>query len=107
MAVSSVGVIGAGQMGNGIAHVMALAGYDVLLNDISAEALEKAIAQIQKNLDRQVSREKISAAERDAALAKIKPVQALADLGQCDLVIEAATEKEAVKHAIFAELLPH
>lgn len=107
MAVSSVGVIGAGQMGNGIAHVMALAGYDVLLNDISAEALQKAMAQIQKNLDRQVSREKITGAERDAALARIKTVQALADLGQCDLVIEAATEKEAVKHAIFAELVPH
>ena len=107
MAVETVGVVGAGQMGNGIAHVMALAGYKVLLNDIDQEALDKGIATVRKNLDRQVSRGKISAAERDAALARIVPTLTLSDLGQTDLVIEAATERETVKQAIFEDLLPH
>ncbi|MTH62967.1 3-hydroxybutyryl-CoA dehydrogenase [Paracoccus shanxieyensis] len=107
MTIQSVGVIGAGQMGNGIAHVFALAGYDVLMTDISREAMDKAVALIGKNLDRQVSRDKISAAEKDAALGRIKTTSALADLGQCDLVIEAATERETVKQAIFEDLLPH
>ncbi|AXC49326.1 3-hydroxybutyryl-CoA dehydrogenase [Paracoccus suum] len=107
MAIQSVGVIGAGQMGNGIAHVFALAGYDVLMTDISAEALEKAVALIDKNLERQVSRQKITPADKAAAMGRIATTQTLADLGQCDLVIEAATEREAVKHAIFAELVPH
>ena len=107
MTIQSVGVIGAGQMGNGIAHVFALAGYDVLMTDISREAMDKAVALIGKNLDRQVSRDKISAAEKDAALGRIKTTSTLADLGQCDLVIEAATERETVKQAIFEDLLPH
>jgi len=107
MAIQTVGVIGAGQMGNGIAHVFALAGYDVLMTDISREAMEKAVALIEKNLDRQVSREKISATDKDAALGRIRTTMALADLGQCDLVIEAATERETVKQAIFDDLLPH
>lgn len=107
MAIQSIGVIGAGQMGNGIAHVFALAGYDVLMTDISAEALDKAKTQIAKNLERQVSRERITAAEKDAALARINSTMKLADLGQMDLVIEAATERETVKQAIFQELLPH
>ncbi|MDS9466603.1 3-hydroxybutyryl-CoA dehydrogenase [Paracoccus sp. MBLB3053] len=107
MAIKSVGVIGAGQMGNGIAHVFALAGYDVLMTDISRDAMDKAVALIGKNLDRQVSREKISAADKDAALGRIKTTLQLADLGQCDLVIEAATERETVKHAIFEDLVPH
>lgn len=107
MSISTVGIVGAGQMGNGIAHVFALAGYDVVLNDISAEALEKSVAVISKNLDRQVSREKITAAEKDAAMARIKTTQTLEDLGITDLVIEAATEREDVKNAIFAQLLPH
>ena len=94
-------------MGNGIAHVFALAGYEVLLNDISAEALDKALATVGKNLDRQVSREKISQAERDAAMARIKTTTPLTDLGPTDLVIEAATERETVKQAIFEDLLPH
>ena len=93
MAIQSVGVIGAGQMGNGIAHVFALAGYDVLLTDISAEALENAVTLIGKNLDRQLSREKITAADKDAALGRLRTTLQLADLGQCDLVIEAATER--------------
>ena len=107
MAVETVGVIGAGQMGNGIAHVLALAGYEVLLNDIDEAALDRALATIRKNLDRQVSREKIDAAERDAALDRISTTLTLADLGKTDLVIEAATERESVKQAIFADLLPH
>ena len=107
MAIKSVGVIGAGQMGNGIAHVFALAGYDVLMTDISREALDAAVALIETNLDRQVSREKISADDRDAALKRIATTMTLSDLGQCDLIIEAATEREAIKTAIFEDLVPH
>ncbi len=94
-------------MGNGIAHVMALAGYDVVLNDVSQQALDDALAAIDKNLARQVSRDKISASDMAAAMARITPTLALADIGATDLVIEAATEKEAVKQAIFDALLPH
>lgn len=107
MKISKVGIVGAGQMGNGIAHVFALAGYDVLLNDISAEGLEKAVATIDKNLTRQVSKEKISQGDMDATMARITTTMALEDLGQCDLVIEAATEREDVKNAIFEQLQPH
>jgi len=107
MEIKSVGVIGAGQMGNGIAHVMALAGYDVSLTDISQDALDKAVATIRKNLERQLSREKITQAEMDAALGRITTTLTLADLGQTDLVIEAATERETVKQAIFEDLQPH
>ena len=107
MDIQKVGVIGAGQMGNGIAHVFALAGYDVVMTDISRDALDKARALIEKNLDRQVSREKISAEERDAALGQISSTLVLAELGSCDLVIEAATERETVKAAIFEDLVPH
>ena len=108
MEITSVGVVGAGQMGNGIAHVMALAGYNVLLNDISDEALAAAMATIDRNIDRQVTRGKVDApTTRPRRWRGSAPRRQLADLGQADLVIEAATEKEAVKQAIFAELLPH
>src|SRR5690606_30024284 len=107
MAIQSVGVIGAGQMGNGIAHVFALAGYDVLMTDISQEALTKAVALIDHNLERQMHRGRISEADKNAALARIRTTLKLAELGQCDLVIEAATERESVKQAIFEDLLPH
>ncbi|TJZ89478.1 3-hydroxybutyryl-CoA dehydrogenase [Paracoccus gahaiensis] len=107
MAVQSVGVIGAGQMGNGIAHVFAVAGYDVLLTDISQDALDKAIALIDRNLERQVSRDKITAQVKATAMGHIRTTLKLADLGQCDLVIEAATERETVKQAIFEDLVPH
>ncbi|UWR29676.1 3-hydroxybutyryl-CoA dehydrogenase [Sulfitobacter sp. W002] len=107
MDIQTIGIVGAGQMGNGIAHVMALAGYDVLLNDVSADALAKAMKTVTGNMDRQVSREKITAAERDAAMARITTTQTLSDLGQSDLVIEAATERETVKQAIFEDLIPH
>jgi len=107
MEIAKIGIVGAGQMGNGIAHVTALAGYDVTLTDISAEALARAMALIRKNMERQVSRSKIAQAEMDAALARITTTQTLTDLGASDLVIEAATEREAVKQAIFVALLPH
>ncbi len=107
MEVKKVGIVGAGQMGNGIAHVCALAGYEVLVNDISQEALDRGIATVCKNLDRQVSRDKISEAERDEAMGRIGTTLQLKDLGQTDLVIEAATERETVKVAIFEDLVPH
>ncbi|KIC39999.1 3-hydroxybutyryl-CoA dehydrogenase [Ruegeria sp. ANG-R] len=107
MDVKSVGVIGAGQMGNGIAHVLALAEYDVLLNDISQDALDGAITTIETNLARQASRGKITDDAMKAALGRITTTLNLPDLGQTDLVIEAATEREAVKQAIFEDLLPH
>lgn len=107
MTVQTVGIIGAGQMGNGIAHVFALAGYDVLMTDISQEAMDKALALIDRNLERQVSRGKIIADTKRAAMARIRTTLRLADLGQTDLVIEAATERETVKQAIFEDLVPH
>ena len=107
MTIQSVGVVGAGQMGNGIAHVFALAGYDVLMTDISRDALDKAVALIDHNLERQVGKGRISDADKAAAMARIKTTLQLSDLGQTDLVIEAATERETVKQAIFEDLLPH
>ena len=107
MAIQSIGIVGAGQMGNGIAHVCALAGYDVVLSDVSQDALNAATALIDKNLERQVSREKIDAAEKDAAMGRIRTTLKLADVGPTDLIIEAATERETVKQAIFEDLLPH
>lgn len=107
MTVQSVGVVGAGQMGNGIAHVFALAGYDVLLNDIAQTSLDKALATIDRNIERQVSRGKVTADEKAAALSRIRTTLKLADLGATDLIIEAATERETVKQAIFEDLLPH
>jgi 3-hydroxybutyryl-CoA dehydrogenase len=107
MEISRIGVVGAGQMGNGIAHVLSLAGYEVLLHDVSRDAIDRAVSIISGNMDRQVSRGKISGEEKAAALALIKPTMALKDLGKTDLVIEAATERESVKQAIFDDLLPH
>ncbi|WP_068118100.1 3-hydroxybutyryl-CoA dehydrogenase [Tropicimonas marinistellae] len=107
MEIKTVGIVGAGQMGNGIAHVFALSGYDVTLNDISQEALDRGLGTIRKNLDRQVSKEKISAEDRDAALARIHPTLTLADLGKMDLVVESASERETIKNAIFEDLQPH
>ncbi|WEF25041.1 3-hydroxybutyryl-CoA dehydrogenase [Paracoccus sp. S3-43] len=107
MTVQTVGIIGAGQMGNGIAHVFALAGYDVLMTDISQDAMDKALALIDRNLERQVGRGKIAADDRKAAMGRIRTTLNLADLGQTDLVIEAATERETVKQAIFEDLVPH
>lgn len=107
MDIRTIGIIGAGQMGNGIAHVCALAGYDVLINDISGEALDRAMAQIDKNLARQVGKGLVTDADASSAKARIKSTLTLPDLGKTDLVIEAATERETVKDAIFKELVPH
>jgi 3-hydroxybutyryl-CoA dehydrogenase len=108
--IRNVGVIGAGQMGNGIAHVCALAGFHVLLNDIATKRITEGLETISGNLARQVSRQRISDEEREAALKRIAPAETLKALADCDLVIEAATEKEEVKRKIFtavcAELKP-
>ena len=107
MDIKTVGVVGAGQMGSGIAHVFALAGYNMLLNDISEDALNKAVDLIDRNIERQVSRGKVSAEDKAAAMARIRTTTKLPDLGPSDLIIEAATERETVKQAIFEDLLPH
>ena len=101
-----IGVIGAGQMGRGIAHVCALAGLDVVLTDISPEALARGIETIDANMSRQVARGRISEEEKDAALAHIATSPDYAAFGDCDMVIEAATEKEDVKREIFKTLVP-
>ncbi|MBY6003379.1 3-hydroxybutyryl-CoA dehydrogenase [Salipiger bermudensis] len=107
MDISKIGVVGAGQMGNGIAHVMALAGYEVRLSDVSPDALDKAMTLIAANMDRQVSRGKIAQEDRDGALGRISATLDIAEIGQTDLVIEAATEQETVKQKIFDSLAPH
>ncbi len=107
MKISRVGVVGAGQMGNGIAHVFALAGYEVVMTDISTDALEAARKLIERNLDRQVGKGAISEDEKSETMDRISSTPVLTELGSCDLIIEAATEREAVKTAIFEELVPH
>jgi len=104
MAIKSVGVIGAGQMGNGIAHVCALRGFDVMLNDVSAERIKAGMATINGNMARQVSKNLITEDERKTALPRIKPAEKYDELASCDLVIETATEKEEVKRKIFTDL---
>ncbi|MFC3675010.1 3-hydroxybutyryl-CoA dehydrogenase [Ferrovibrio xuzhouensis] len=104
--IKTIGVIGAGQMGNGIAHVCALAGYDVVLQDINAEQLGKALETIQGNLHRQVARGKVSEADSAAALTRIRTSNSINAFKETDFVVEAATENEAVKKKIFAELCP-
>lgn len=106
-AIERVGVIGAGQMGGGIAHVCALAGLDVTVLDVRAEALEQAVQSISGNMDRQVAKGAVSAEQKAAALDRITTSTDYAGFGDADLVIEAATEKEAVKRAIFEALIPH
>jgi 3-hydroxybutyryl-CoA dehydrogenase len=102
--IQTVGVIGAGQMGNGIAHVCALAGYSVLLNDVSADRIKAGMATINGNMTRQVSKKTISEDDRTKALARIKGAEKYDALGTCDIVIETATEKEDVKRKIFSEV---
>ncbi|MDP8915893.1 MAG: 3-hydroxybutyryl-CoA dehydrogenase [Pseudomonadota bacterium] len=104
--IKTVGVIGAGQMGAGIAHVSALAGYDVLLCDVDPARTGAGLEVIRKNLARQVSKSLVEQAAADGALARIRPADGYDALQPADLIIEAATEKEAVKLAIFAELTP-
>lgn len=102
--IKTVGVVGAGQMGNGIAHVCALAGYDVLLADADASRIDAALQTITKNLGRQVHREIISAADSDAALKRIKGAPKLAAFEACDLVIESIVEQDDAKKKVFADL---
>ena len=102
--IQTVGVVGAGQMGNGIAHVCALAGFDVMLNDVSVDRLKASLATINGNMSRQVGKKAISDEDRKAALGRIKTAEKYDDLGNCDLVIETAVEKEDVKRKIFSEL---
>jgi 3-hydroxybutyryl-CoA dehydrogenase len=104
MAVEKIGVIGAGQMGTGISHVLALAGYDVMLDDINKDALSKAIGVIEKNMQRQAAKGAITEAQIAPALARIRTTQNIDDLQDRDLVIEAATEDEAIKKKIFQDL---
>src|SRR6188508_2511928 len=101
--IKKVGVIGAGQMGNGIAHVAALAGFDVVLNDVSSDRLKSGMATINGNLARQVSKKAVSEDDKNKALARIKLAEKIDDLADCDLVIETAIEKEEVKRKIFHE----
>jgi 3-hydroxybutyryl-CoA dehydrogenase len=102
--IKKVGVIGAGQMGNGIAHVAALAGFEVILNDVSADRLKSGMATINGNLARQVAKKAVSEDDKAKAIARIRLVEKLDDLADCDLVIETAIEKEDVKRKIFHEL---
>jgi len=104
--IQTIGVIGAGQMGNGIAHVCALAGYSVVLNDLSADRIKAGLATINGNLARQASKQGLSDEDRKSALARIKGSEKYDGLANCDLVIETATEKEEVKRKIFSDLCP-
>jgi 3-hydroxybutyryl-CoA dehydrogenase len=105
--IQKLGVIGAGQMGNGIAHVAAQSGLSVVMLDVAEAALAKAMATIAKNMDRQVQKGTLSAADKDAAMARIATATDYAAFADCDLVIEAATEREDIKRKIFATLTPH
>jgi 3-hydroxybutyryl-CoA dehydrogenase len=105
--INTVGVIGAGQMGNGIAHVCALAGLPVTIVDIKPEALTKALSLMARNMDRQVNRSIITSDQRDEALARVRTATDYAAFADADLVIEAATEKEDLKRQIFKSLIPN
>jgi 3-hydroxybutyryl-CoA dehydrogenase len=102
--IQSVGVIGAGQMGNGIAHVCALAGYSVMLNDVSGDLIKAGMATINGNMAKQVGKKTITEDDRKAALARIKPAEKFDAMAGCDLVIESAAEKEDIKRKIFSDL---
>ena len=106
-AIKTIGIIGAGQMGNGIAHVAAAAGFDIRLHDVAEERINAALATIDGNMARQVSKGALAEDERRAAISRIQPAIGLADLGDCDLVIEAATENEEIKRKIFTAVCPH
>jgi 3-hydroxybutyryl-CoA dehydrogenase len=104
MEIVRVGVVGAGQMGNGIAHVAALAGLDVVLTDVAKEMVEKGLGTIARNMERQVGKGTISAADKDRALARITPALGVAGLATCDLAVEAVIESFDVKASVFREL---
>jgi len=103
--IKTVGIIGAGQMGNGIAHVCALAGFDVVLNDISEDVLSAGVKTIERNMTRQLTRELISKDDMESGLKRIATTASMDPLGQADMVIEAATENRDVKEAIFRSLV--
>jgi 3-hydroxybutyryl-CoA dehydrogenase len=105
-AIQKIGVIGAGQMGNGIAHVCAASGFDVIMLDISEEALKKGLGVIDKNLTRAIAKGKLTEADKAATLGRIKPTTSYGDFSDADLVIEAATEDEKIKRIIFQQLCP-
>ena len=105
--IKTVGIIGAGQMGSGIAHVAALAGFDVRILDVNEAALNAVKGEIDRNMDRQVRRSLVSEADRTAALGRISTSTDYALFGDCEIVIEAATENEAIKKEIFKTLIPH
>lgn len=104
--IKQIGVVGAGQMGSGIAHVIALGKYDVLINDIRKEAVDKALGTIEKNMARQVAKGLVKEADMKSALSRIKFAPSLDSFATCDMVIEAATEDETVKRRIFQDLCP-
>ncbi|GLK83748.1 3-hydroxybutyryl-CoA dehydrogenase [Ancylobacter defluvii] len=105
--IKRIGIIGAGQMGNGIAHVCALAGYEVIINDLEADRIKSSLATINGNMTRQVSKGLYSDAEKQAALGRIGGSDNVGDLADADLVIEAAVEKEEIKRKIFATVCPY
>ncbi len=107
MTMRTIGVVGAGQMGNGIAHVAALAGLDVLMLDAKPDAVARAVGTIGRNLERQVAKGAITADARGAAIGRLHPVDDASGLAPCDIVIEAATEREDIKRAIFTKVIPH
>src|SRR3984893_8201335 len=104
MAIQRVGVIGAGTMGNGIAHVFARSGFEVILCDVEQRFLDRGMETIAKNLDREVTKNKIQATDKASTLGRITPVVHRARLAACDLVVEAATEKLEIKAEIFRDL---
>src|SRR5215213_7621119 len=105
--IKTVGVVGAGQMGSGIAHVCASAGFEVRLNDMNEDRIHASLATINGNMARQVSKGTMTEDKRQAALQRSKPASRYEDLAECDLVIEAATENEEVKRKIFTALSPN
>jgi len=107
MSIKKIGIIGAGQMGAGIAHVCALNGYEVLLNDVSGEQIDKGLDAVRKGLERQVAKNQITQAEMDAVIGRVKAAPDYPSLATADLVIEAATENEGVKKDIFRGVSPY
>jgi len=105
--IQNIGVIGAGQMGSGIAHVCVLAGYKVFLNDISEKVLKKSISGIDRAIEKQVARNKLTAQEKEEALGRLQTSSTFEDFKDCDLIIEAVTEDEGLKKEIFQKLTPH
>jgi 3-hydroxybutyryl-CoA dehydrogenase len=107
MDIKKIGVVGAGQMGTGIAHVCAVAGLDVTIQDLNLDQLQKSTESIERTLERAVAKRKITGEEKQIALARVRTTHEMSDFSDCDLVIEAATEQEEVKRAIFKALTPH